>query len=152
MATIPLKQHIKQHCLTVLSEKINAIQSSLESVNEAANNETKSTAGDKHETGRAMMQLEQEKLSKQLNELFQLQSDLEKISLDNPEKKIKKGCLIETDKGWFFIGIGLGKLLVDQQTVFAISEQSPIGKILLQIGSSSSFEFNGAKFILKSIH
>ena len=60
-----LKQNIYSQCLLILNQKIEELNSALATATESANNETKSSAGDKHETARAMMQLEQEKLSLQ---------------------------------------------------------------------------------------
>ncbi len=152
MASQPLKEHIKQHCLSVINEKIAGLQSAITSVNESANNETKSSAGDKHETAKAMMQLEQEKLSKQLSDLQNQYNDLDKIDCSTSSAIIRKGSLIETDKGWFFISVGLGKLQFDNKVVFAVSEQSPIGKFLLEKNFGATFEFNGISYSVKSVH
>lgn len=151
MEGLLLKQKIKQHCLEVISNKINSINQALQSATEASNNETKSTAGDKHETAKAMMQLEQEKLSKQLIELQSQYTELEKIDVSTNRQTATKGSLIETDKGWFFIGIGLGKLLIENQIVFAVSEQSPIGKYLLENKINSGLDFNGISYKVKSV-
>lgn len=151
MEGLLLKQKIKQHCLEVISNKINSINQALQSATEASNNETKSTAGDKHETAKAMMQLEQEKLSKQLIELQSQYTELEKIDVSTNRQTATKGSLIETDKGWFFIGIGLGKLLIENQIVFAVSEQSPIGKYLMENKINSGFDFNGISYKVKSV-
>lgn len=151
MERLLLKQKIKQHCLEVISNKIYSLNQALQSATEASNNETKSTAGDKHETAKAMMQLEQEKLSKQLSELQNQFAELEKIDVSTNRQTATKGSLIETDKGWFFIGIGLGKLLIENQIVFAVSEQSPIGKYILENNINSGFDFNGISYEIKSV-
>ena len=71
--------NFKEKTVSVSSEKlktqINFIQTQLGELKEANTNETKSTAGDKHETGRAMVHLEQEKLYSQLGQ-FQKQFSL----------------------------------------------------------------------------
>ncbi len=75
------KQKIYAHCCNLLDEKIRSLKSSLQELEEGSVNDTKSSAGDKHQTARAMMQIEQEKLGKQLNEVFEQKSVLEKIDI-----------------------------------------------------------------------
>lgn len=118
---------------------------------EAANNETKSSAGDKHETSRAMMQLEQEKLGKQLKELEEQRSELEKIDISKPSVQIAKGTLIQSDKGFLFISIGLGKISVDGKTVFAISPQSPLGLKLLGKKENDVVEMNAVNYTIQKL-
>ena len=62
------KQKLLQACSDHLKEKINSLNSIINEVYESSNSESKSSAGDKHETTKAMMQLELEKLGTQLKE------------------------------------------------------------------------------------
>lgn len=73
-------------------------------------NESKSSAGDKHETARAMMNLEQEKLERQYQELMTMKDRFDKINFESPIDKIQLGSLIETNKGFFLLSVGLGKV------------------------------------------
>lgn len=118
---------------------------------ESANNETKSSAGDKHETARAMMQLEQEKLSHQLKELQDQKSELKKIDISKHSSQIAKGTLIQSDKGFLFLSIGLGKISVADKTVFAISPQSPLGLKLLGKKENDIVEMNGVKYTIEKL-
>ena len=56
----PIKQKLHAHCLQFLTDRIAAIDKIMEECQRAANSESKTTAGDKHETNRAMMQLDRE--------------------------------------------------------------------------------------------
>jgi transcription elongation GreA/GreB family factor len=124
----------------------------LATATESANNETKSSAGDKHETARAMMQLEQEKLSYQLKDLQDQKSELEKIDITKPSAQIAKGTLIQSDKGFLFLSIGLGKISVDDKTVFAISPQSPLGVKLLGEKENDIVDMNGVKYLIEKLY
>ncbi|MBP7808843.1 MAG: hypothetical protein KA163_06095 [Bacteroidia bacterium] len=146
-----LKQNIYNHCLQILNQKIEELNAALANATESANNETKSSAGDKHETARAMMQLEQEKLSHQLNELQNQKSELEKIDITKPSSQIAKGTLIQSDKGFLFLSIGLGKIVVDDKTVFAISPQSPLGIKLIAKKENDVIEMNGVKYTIQKL-
>lgn len=141
-----LKEQIKNFCLDLLSQKALLLRSALETASESANNETKSSAGDKHETARAMMQLEQEKLSKQLNELREQQEDLIKINTTVIHNQITMGSLIQTKQALIFIATGLGKIHVNSTLVYVVSDQSPLGMALWHLGINDVAELNGVTY------
>ncbi len=146
-----LKEQIVKSCQTHLDHKLNELRSALQEVTEAGNSETKSTAGDKHETARAMMQLEQEKLGKQLQEAEEQNNDFEKIDFTRVSQTIALGSFIETNKGFFLIAASIGKLLVDDQTVFVISNKSPLAIALLGKKQTDTILFNGISYTIQAI-
>jgi hypothetical protein len=146
-----LKQNIYKHCLQLLEQKVTGLQSAINTAAESANSETKSSAGDKHETARAMMQLEQEKLGKQLKEALEKVAELKEINITPVSKQVIKGSLVETGKGFFFLSVGLGKLPIGSETVFAISAHSPLGSKLLGLRENEKTEVNGTSYFIKSI-
>ena len=80
-----LKQKIYNHYLQIIHDKVSMLQKVLDDLKESGANETKSTAGDKHETALAMLQIEQANTRTQLQEVLNQQAALEKI---NPEFRI----------------------------------------------------------------
>jgi hypothetical protein len=146
-----LKQKIYEHCIELLDKKAEEVNSALRTVTESANNETKSSVGDKHETARAMMQLEQEKLSKQLIILLEQKAELEKMDITKTPLRVAKGSLVESDKGYLFVSVGLGKVIVEGKTIFAISPESPIGKKLMGLSENETAEMNGVKYLIKKL-
>lgn len=98
-----------------------------------------------------MMQIEQEKLGKQLKELADQKTELEKIDISKPSIQISKGTLIQSDKGFLFLSIGLGKIIVDGETVFAISPQSPLGKLLSGKKENEVVEMNGVNYTIQKL-
>ena len=145
------KEKIYVRCCDLLNEKINALQSSLRDLGEGTENDTKSSAGDKHETARAMMQIEQEKISKQLNEALEQKSALEKIYANISSSQITKGSLITTNNGYLFVSVALGKILVDEKQVIVLSPQSPLGLKLMGLKVNDSAEINGIKYSIEKI-
>lgn len=139
------KQEIIDTCLKEIESRINNTQSAIDSARESANNEQKSTAGDKHDTARAMAQFEQEKLSKQLSEQLKLKELVSRIDLKSTSEKVNVGSLVSCENGLFFLGIGLGKLKVSETEVFCVSAVSPIGKALLGKEKGQIFELNQRK-------
>jgi len=143
MLNSKFKLKVYKACEKVVLEKRKLLSQQLDSARLSANSETKSSAGDKHETGRALAQLEQENLAKQFSFLERLESDLSQLKADQISEKVEKGALVQTDKMTLFFGVALGELKVENKLVFAISTASPIGKIALDKTMGDSFIVNG---------
>lgn len=122
-----MKQKVHSACLGLISDRISSLKQQLHDLIEGAKNDSKSTAGDKHETARAMMQIEQEKLGNQLKILETQQQFLQRLDPNVHPEKISNGSLVQTDKGWIYVSIPLGKISVDDVDVMCISPQSPLG-------------------------
>ena len=114
-----------------VNQQLQTVAIFIESHQKDLQSETKSSAGDKHETGRAMLQLEMEKAGKQLASILQMKETLRKIPLNKTSKKAHLGSLIYTDKNNYFLSISMGKITINKTDYYAISTQSPIGKLLL---------------------
>lgn len=143
---------LHQKCLEIVENNISTIKLALHEAQEAANNETKSSAGDKHETGRAMAQLETEKLSAQLNDALNQKQLIAKINSNLQSKQITIGSLVYTTNGIFYIGISLGKIDINNETIYAISPQSPIGKLLITKKEKDSFSLNCKMYVIEKIY
>jgi hypothetical protein len=145
------KQKVFGACFNLLEEKINSLSTILSELEEGTQNDSKSSAGDKHETARAMMQLEQEKISKQLKDLLEQKSQLKKIGVPVAVAQIKTGSLAQTNKGFLLLSISLGKILVDEISVMAISSESPIGIKLCGLKIGDKTEINGTAYLVEGI-
>ena len=95
----------------------------------ASSNDTKSSMGDKYETGRELLQQEINNLQVQLNEILK-QKDFMKTVLVKPSYKAEKGAIVKTDKGLFFISVSLGEVKTDNQKIICISPESPLAKAI----------------------
>jgi transposase-like protein len=145
------KEKIYAACLQLLNTKIQALQNTLHELAEGAISDGKSSAGDKHETARAMMQLEQEKISKQLDEVLAQKAILEKIDCTVKSTQIIKGSLIKTNRGYLFLSIALGKLNIYGTDIIILSPQSPLGIKLLGLQVKSKVEINATTYLLEEI-
>ena len=140
-----LKESIHQDLRKKLKFRIDEIQNILEDLHLSGSRDAKSSAGDKHETGVAMAQLEQEKLRYQIHEFQKMQDIVQKINPSKTNSKINLGSLVETDKGWFYISVGLGSLTFKEQLIFAINPEAPFGKALIEKEKGDSIHFNGVE-------
>ena len=114
-----------------LDSRTKELQRSLDDLSQILAEETKSSAGDKHETSRALTHREQEKLSGQLNQLLQLKNALAQIDPCEKHDSIGFGSLVHTNQGYFFLSIGIGKVTVENNAVFCITSTAPLGQDLL---------------------
>ncbi|VAW26726.1 hypothetical protein MNBD_BACTEROID04-420 [hydrothermal vent metagenome] len=139
---LAIKEKLYEACLLFVNKKYNTVTTSIESYKKALFSETKSSAGDKHETGRAMLQLEMEKASQQLAVIIKMREALNKITLENSVGIICLGSLIFTNKLNYFLAISAGKIVIENKTYYAISTNSPIGKQLLgkKVGDTIPFD------------
>ena len=140
-----LKESIHQVLRIKLKFRIDEIQNILEDLHLSGSRDAKSSAGDKHETGVAMAQLEQEKLRYQIQEFQKMQDVVQKINPSKSNSKINLGSLVETDKGWFYISVGLGSLTFKEQVIFAINPEAPVAKALIAKEKGDSIHFNGVE-------
>jgi transcription elongation GreA/GreB family factor len=141
-----MKSALYLHCKRLAQQKVNSLEAELTSTQESTTSEGKSTAGDKHETGRAMMHLEQEKLHRQLAEAQALVAELERIDATVKHAKVGLGSLITTDKGMFFIATGLGKVEFEGTAYFVVSAKAPISMQLWGKALGDKVGMNGAVY------
>ena len=146
-----LKNSIYTHIENLLSEKISAITEALGLARESRDSDTKSSAGDKHETSRALAQIEIDKLEVQLNKTLILEKELQSINLHKKYDQVEMGCLVITNQENYFISIGMGKVEVEGRIFYAISVHSPIGEMLKLKQVGEKVRFNGREIVVKEI-
>ncbi|HMT27732.1 MAG TPA: 3-oxoacyl-ACP synthase [Bacteroidia bacterium] len=147
--SIKIKLH--QHIVGMLHSKIADAKQSIDSAKESRNNDTKSSAGDKYETGRAMMQIEIDKSEVQLSNATNQLNDILKFDNEKKFQKIEPGCLVITNLETYYISIGLGKIIVDGKIFYAISLNSPIGLLLKDKTRGEKISFQGRNLEILNI-
>lgn len=142
---IQYKVRLYQALLKEVDQRAKNLQDSLVDALDSTANETKSTAGDKHETGRAMAQLEQEKIGSQIAEITKLKEILFRIQPDKSHSKVELGSLVTTSNGLFFISIGIGAFQFEGKSVFCITPMAPVCQLLLGKQAGEEVEWQGKK-------
>lgn len=146
-----IKEELYKQCQFFVNKRLQTIQDIITSNQKALQSETKSSAGDKHETGRAMLQLEMEKAGQQLSGITLMQETLAKIDVSKNSKVASLSSVIITEKANYFLSISAGQLAVANRTYFAISASSPIGKLLLGKQENETIVFNGKTITIKEV-
>lgn len=147
-----LKKAAHDYCIQFVTERLTRIKSQIAELESALTSETKSSAGDKHETGRAMIQLEREKLGQQLAEAEKTQQLLSKVPRDRITQTVGLGSLVVTDASVYYIAISAGEFKVQHKSVYCISAATPIAKMILGEAIGHTFDFNGKTVAVVAIH
>ena len=149
---ISFKENLRTYCASLLKKRLNNARLAMEDAQNSANSDTKSSAGDKHETGRAMSQLEIEMNARLLN---QVQSELDLLNAIDANKVItlaSPGAVICAGELMFFIAVGLGKCDFEGKHLIVLSAQSPIAGILKSKRVGEQFTFNGKMVTIEDIY
>ena len=147
-----IKEVLFKECEAFVNKRLQTVEEVISSNQKALQSETKSSAGDKHETGRAMLQLEMEKAGQQISGINQMKLVLSKIDISKSTEIVHLGSVIETNSSNYFLSISAGRIIVEDKVYFAISVLSPIGNLLLGKKVNDEFEFRGKKILIKKIN
>ena len=152
MTPISIKSQLLERCKQYVESRIAAAKESMDNAQEAANEESKSSAGDKYETGRAMMQIERDKAAHQWEEGLKLRRAIEQLPTDAVQGKVMLGSLVITDSKKIFISIGIGKLKLDDEEFLVVAPSSPLGRALMGREKNDKLTFNNEPMTILEIH
>ncbi len=138
---ISIKHKAVEQILSIINTRIKEIESEIKETNDSKKNESKSSAGDKYETGREMIQQVLNNLESQLAKYIQMKNELDSINFNASNDIVKAGSLIKTNTSYFLIAVALGKINIENIEVYAISINSPIGNIFKGKKKFDNFEF-----------
>ena len=123
---IKFKELLKKECGFVLKKRSINSNSAMQDSQESANNQEKSSAGDKYETSRAMGQIDRDMYAYQLLETEKDMNIITNLEIDKINQVIKPGSVFEINSQLIFVAIGLGTILVNNISVLVISYKSPL--------------------------
>ena len=146
-----IKESLYKQCLDFVDNRLSTVKHAINEIQESLTSETKSSVGDKHETGRAMLQLEREKAGHQLAEIQKTSKTLSKINIEKSSEIIGLGSVVYTTKENYFIAISAGELHIENEKFYAISPNTPIGKLLIGKAIKNTIAFRNEKIIINKI-
>ena len=138
-----LKPALHALCAAFIEERIAAARTAMQAAQESSSSETKSSAGDKYETGREMANAERDRNAAHMRQAQQLQAELGRISPDAACDTVRPGALVSTSLGRFYISISAGKLETDGTECFAVSAAAPVAVALKGKRAGEEVLFNG---------
>jgi len=146
-----LKTQLLLHCKTQVDFRYSKIKQTISDIEESLLEESKSSSGDKHETGRAMLQIDRENAGKQLLEIEKVIQILEKIDVETSSDYVRLGSLIYTDTFNYFISLSLGNVRINESDYLCVALNSPIGLLLLGKKKGEEFYFNGNNYKITEV-
>lgn len=143
----------KIQIISIIKNKISAkiqVFENLIAETRASSNDTKSSMGDKYETGREMLQQEINNIQRQLNETLNQQSFLQKLNTEACTKA-QNGALVKTDKGFFYISVSAGEIVFENKKIMTISNESPLAKAMFGKKVKENFIINNTTQTIEKI-
>lgn len=128
---LQFKHILRDRCVALIRQRITNSAAAIESAQEAANAEEKSSAGDKYETGRAMNHMEKEMHSKQLVAHQKELSTIQAIECNAIDHAVKAGSVVQSKESCFFILAGLGRMEVNGNIILLLSPFAPVARLLM---------------------
>ena len=141
-----IKTKLLNFCQEQVEFRHSKIKQTISNIEESLFEESKNSSGDKHETGRAMLQLDMENVGKQLFGVEKLIEIIEKIDINTASEYVRLGSLVYTDKFNYFISLSLGKCNVQGMDYLCVALNSPVGLLLSGKRIGESVTMNGSSF------
>jgi hypothetical protein len=136
-----MKEKLLEKVKELIENRMKTSYEAMEAAKNSANEEGKSSAGDKYETARAMGQLDREMNGRMYEQARQERHSLDKIDTETLFTKVAFGALVETSMGCFFVAIGAGIIELDAKKFMTISPQAPIGQLIMGKTTADTFYF-----------
>ena len=151
MTILELKFELQQQCKDLIKLRYDSINKTISDIEYSLKEESKSTSGDKHHTGRAMLQIERENAGNQLREIEKVMHQLGKVGISLASETIRLGSIVETNQSNFFMSISVGKLETNNLIYLGVAPKSPIGMCLLGKTKGDQFNFNGKVYKILAV-
>jgi transcription elongation GreA/GreB family factor len=146
-----LKEQLHNACVAYVRQRIQAATEAIEQAQQAQTDDTKSSAGDKYETGREMAQQESNRNMAQLAEANKLMVALNRISTSSISTNADAGSVVTTNNGNFYLSVSAGTIGVAGNNYFAVSTASPIGLKIKGKKAGEQFNLNGKEYGITSV-
>lgn len=142
-----LKSDVRNFVRESIIGKIEKLKNFLEFTTDASR-EIKKTP--KYDSIREEMQEEIYQMQKQMGALQDLRVNLNKV-LNKPTPTVQLGSIVLTNKARFYISVSLGEFFFEGDRFYAISEESPMAKIMFGKKSGDSFVLNNISQTIEEV-
>ncbi len=151
MTTLEIKTTLLQEINSQVTKRQSKIKQTIADIEESLLEESKSSSGDKHETGRAMLQIDRENAGKQLSEVENVIAIVKKIDVTAKSDYIRLGSLAHTNNGTYFLSLSIGTVTIAANNFICVALNSPIGLVLSGKKKDEDFNFNGKDYKILAV-
>lgn len=143
--SIAFKERCRNNLLHQLHSKVEELKSVKQRLLDDKSGETKSVVGDKYETARSMIQMEEDQINRQLQILNSNILKVKQLRLDEI-KIVQHDSLVRLNTGLYYLSIAANPLIIDDQKVFCMSSDAPLSRSILNKNIGDEVRFNGRTF------
>jgi transcription elongation GreA/GreB family factor len=140
------KKVLKEKCISIIQERMETLRVAMEQAQISANQETKSSAGDKYETSRAMGHLEKDMYARQFVETGKELVSISSIDCSVKNLSVTPGSFVKCGDISYFILAGIGKIIYDGEMIYVISPNAPVARLLLGKTTGDTVTINKKKY------
>ena len=151
MNPIDVKTELFRHCQNQVDARYSKIKQTIAAIEESLLQESKSSSGDKHETGRAMLQIDRENAGRQLLEIEKIVQILSKIDVLATSDYARLGSLVYTDRFIYFISLSIGTVSIENTDYLCVALNSPVGLLISGKMKDETFNLNGIEYQITSV-
>lgn len=138
-------------CIAEVKQKVLEVFKGINQAQESLESDTKSSAGDKYETAREMIQQDLNRYHEQLDKTQRDLSILQRLDINFTNNNVQLGSLVITDLAFYFIAVSLGRTVSEGESIMVISPSSPIGRLLIGKSVGEQIYFNGKEQMILDI-
>lgn len=148
-----MRDFILKHLLDHVDKDLAEAKARMASLKESLGAESKSSAGDKHETGRAMIHLEQERVQDTVGRLEHMRGILiQRAFQDKAIQRVSPGALVETTGPWVLVGVPLGKVQLPDTLVLCVGAEAPLAQQWRGAQPGDQVALGPQKLTIQAIH
>jgi hypothetical protein len=147
-----LKTRLHQHLFQTLESRKSRLQQQRSQLSLESTESGKGSAGDKHEVGIAMAQIEIEKLDQQIALTQQQLQTLQRIDSSTELTHIQIGALFEINQNWYYGSVPFGQIQFEDKTIFCMSSDAPLFQALKGKKEQESVQFNGRNWKINTLY
>ena len=148
--SLEIKQGLAKQSLELIALEIKGLEAQLDALQEANHNATKSSAGDKYETERELLNQSRGVLENQLHRLIRLESQIRGIKIVTNER-VEPGALVKLDTGIIWVSVAFGKVSYQEADYQLVSADAPLVQAIAGLGMGDSGHFRRNKVVIREL-
>lgn len=145
-----IKQQLLQVCNTRVDKRINDYKEEINLIKESIESNDRGNSED-DDSGNGKLLNDLEKNMEHLNDAQKTKAHLQLVKTNIAFNDVVLGSIVKTNQRNFYISTSIGEIILDDQTYFAISINSPIGQLLKNKKVNEQFEFNETKYVITEV-
>jgi hypothetical protein len=147
---INTKERLLARCIEIKEESVANIQAAMEDAQQSANEY--GAPKDRYDSFRAQLMRKRDMLAQQLSQVEEELRFLRQVKPGVASTKVEHSALVVLNSQILYVLIGLGKVIIDENTVYVVSPVVPLVEAMKNLKPGNSFSFRGQTMMIKEIY